>query len=81
MSLKKGDVQNFNTLKQAFNNGEVALMECKDAKTGEYRAVICAAYRDVEGHYNFVPFAEMCTENPFTQWTPPEEMKDVVITT
>ena len=40
MSLSLGDRTNFETLQEAFQNGDVALMECQLAATGEPVAVV-----------------------------------------
>jgi hypothetical protein len=37
---------NFQTLLRAAENGDLALMECSDAATGEPRYVLCAVGRD-----------------------------------
>ena len=47
-------------------------MECKDAKTGEYRAVICAADQQGE-EIVLTPFAHLCTGNPYEEYTTYEE--------
>jgi hypothetical protein len=70
MALHQADIANFETLKCAAANGDLALMECVDAATGEYRAVICAVEFDGE-EYQFVPIAEMAHTDPYTQWVPP----------
>lgn len=61
---------NFDTLQRAFDDGAIALMECKDVKTGELVAVVCAVQKngdDVE----MVPFARMFDGNPYEQVLPP----------
>jgi hypothetical protein len=70
MALKKGDKTNFATLEKACKAGHLALMECQDTDTGEYRAVICAVGYD-NGEYVFTPLGHLCTGNPFEQYTPP----------
>ena len=40
MSLSLGDRTNFDTLQQAFRNGDVALMECQFVATGKPVAVV-----------------------------------------
>lgn len=78
MALQPGDVANFETLKRAFANGDVCLMECTDAATGEYRAVICAVYTDEGAGENgedmiaTVPLATMPYGDPYELWKPPE---------
>jgi hypothetical protein len=62
---------NFETLSQAFDDGNVVLMECKDAKTGELVACICAVNRE-DKEVEFVPFARMFDGNPYEQLQPPD---------
>lgn len=71
MALQKGDIANFEVLKRAAADGNIALMECKDVKTGEYRAVICAVSH-VDGEFALVPFGHMCLGNPYEDYIPPE---------
>ena len=69
--LSKGIVQNFETLKKAFANGDVALMECFDTKENAVVAVLCAVRRhgnDIE----MVPFGKMFSGNPYEQLLPPD---------
>ena len=55
MALLPGHKQNFDTLRQAFLAGDVALMECQLVATGEPVAVICAANRQDDGAIDFAP--------------------------
>lgn len=71
MAILKGHKQNFNTLQQAFVNGDVALIECEVAATGEVVAVICAANRRSGGEIEFAPFAAMFNGNPYDMLNPP----------
>jgi hypothetical protein len=64
MALAVGHKSNFETLRQAFDAGDVALMECQLATTGEVVAVICAANRHADGEIEFVPFASLFNGNP-----------------
>ena len=50
MAIPEGFVRNFRTLLRAAENGDLALMECADAQTGEPRFVLCAVGRD-HGQY------------------------------
>lgn len=70
MALKQGDVANFETLKKAAANGDLALIESTDAKTGEYRAVIAAMGWD-GNQYLITPLGHMATGNPFEDYVPP----------
>ena len=71
MPLSAGHKQNFDTLRQAFSAGDVALMECQLAATGEPVAVICAANRLPDGDVEFAPFAMMFQDNPYEMVHPP----------
>jgi hypothetical protein len=66
MALKKGDRNNFDTLLTAARNGHLALLECQDKATGEYRAVICAVH-----HCKITPIGHLTTGNPFDIYIPP----------
>ena len=70
MALLPGHINNFETLKRAFRDGNVALVECKDATTGEYRAVICAMEHG-NGEYEMKPFGHLCNANPYFGYVPP----------
>lgn len=73
MSLTEAHKKNFDTLKKAFSNDDVALLECIDKATGNPVPVICATYEiDKPGHIVFVPFARLFTENPYDQLEPPK---------
>ena len=72
MSLSLGDRANFDTLQQAFQNGDVALMECELVATGEPVAVLCAANHHPNGDVEFAPFAMMFAGNPYEMLNPPK---------
>jgi hypothetical protein len=72
MALLKGHKQNFNTLVDAFQNGDVALMECELAATKETVAVICAVNRLPNGEIEFAPFAMLFNDNPYKLVNPPK---------
>jgi hypothetical protein len=71
MPLLPGHKANFETLRQAFLNGDAALMECELTATGVPVAVVCAANRLPDGGVEFVPFATMFNENPYEALNPP----------
>ena len=71
MSLSIGDKRNFDTLRRAFEAGDVALMECQLTATGEPVAVLCAANRHDDGSVEFAPFAMMFHGNPYEMLNPP----------
>jgi hypothetical protein len=68
MAVPEGHRNNFETLKRAFQAGDVALVECVSATTGEPAYVICMTNRDDEGSVTFVPVAKMFDENPYDEW-------------
>lgn len=72
MSLSVGCRMNFETLQQAFQNGDVALMECQLVATGEPVAVVCAANRQGDGSVEFAPFAMLFPGNPYEMLNPPQ---------
>ncbi len=78
MALKQGDVTNFQTMMSAAEHGHLALVESKDAKTGEYLALICAVYQDNSGEHHVVPFGHMNKGNPYEDYADPtaEEKSD-----
>lgn len=64
--------ENFNTLKRAFADGKVCIMDCIEKATGEHVAVICSMYqegKDIE----FTPFARFFNGNPYEMLTSPIE--------
>lgn len=71
MSIPDPTRANFNTLLRAAESGDLALMECTDATTGEPRYVICAVGFD-RGQYLFTPFGHMADGNPYDAYVPPE---------
>lgn len=60
---------NFETLKHAFQRGDVALMECFDKQEGQTVVVICAVEQGEA--IGFVPFAKFFNGNPYEQLVPP----------
>lgn len=72
MAIAKGHKRNFNTLIEAVRAGDVALMECQLAATGETAAVICAANGLPDGGADFVPFAMLFNDNPYKLVNPPD---------
>ena len=62
---------NFNTLLRAAASGDLALLECTDAATGEPRYVLCAMGRD-SGDYVMTPFGHLAPGNPYDAYLPPE---------
>jgi hypothetical protein len=71
MAVLEGHRANFNMLLRAAQNGDLALLESKDAKTGEYRALICAIAVDDQGMFNVTPFGHLCNDNPYEEYADP----------
>lgn len=72
MSISDHARANFQTLLRAAADGNLALMECTDAATGEPRYVTCGVGRD-EGDYVFTPFGHLADGNPYDAYLPPSE--------
>ena len=64
--------ENFETLLRAAADGNLALMECADALTGEPRYIICAVGRD-GAEFVFTPFGHLADGNPFDAYRPPSD--------
>ena len=60
---------NFETLLQAAQAGDLALMECTEVASGETRYVLCAVGRDA-GDYLMTPFGHLAG-NPYEAYIPP----------
>lgn len=73
--ISKGHKTMLRTLKRAFRNDDVALMECTTKDTGEKIVVLCAVEtnRDPGGktEYEFKPFAQLFNGNPYETLVPP----------
>ena len=61
---------NFETLLQAAQAGDLALMECTEVASGETRYVLCAVGRDA-GVYLMTPFGHLAPGNPYEAYIPP----------
>ena len=72
MALGIGHKKNFDTLVKAVRAGDVALMECEMAVTGETVAVMCAVVEVSAGEVEFFPFARMFNDNPYKVVSPPK---------
>lgn len=70
MAISESYKANFNTLQRAMQDGNVAIMECVDAKTGKPVIAICAVGRE-NGEYVFSPLAKMFDGDAFSELVPP----------
>lgn len=69
MSIPDHARSNFQTLLRAAGDGNLALMECADAATGQRRYVICAVGRE-GADYVFTPFGHLADGNPYDAYLP-----------
>ena len=67
---------NLETLRRAFEDDAVCLMEVVLNATGERAAAVCAAVKDAAGYVSFTPFAIMLNGNPFELLTPAQQSDD-----
>lgn len=70
MTVVQQHKPNFETLREAFENGDVALLECRLKTTGEQVAVVVAVNRESD-ELAFVPFAMMFNGDPYEMLNPP----------
>ena len=71
MAIPDGYIKNFETIKRAFANGDVALVECFDRVTKKPVYTICAVDTCEQDHRFIVPFAKMFDGNPYEELDPP----------
>ena len=72
MAIPEHARNNFNTLLRAAGDGNLALMECLDAVTGERRYVLCAVGRAEDGDFVMTPFGHLADGNPYDAYLPPD---------
>lgn len=70
MVIPKPHRRNFETLLRAAADGNLALLECTDATSGEPRYVICAVGRE-RGDFIMTPFGHLHDGDPFAAYIPP----------
>jgi hypothetical protein len=71
MTIVQQHSRNFETLREAFLNRDVALLECQLKTTGELVAVVVAVNRD-DNEFAFVPIAMMFNGNSYECLNPPK---------
>ena len=76
MSIAKGYVKNFETLKKAGQNGDLCLVDCQRVSDNTLVVLLCAAQTE-QGVTTFVPFAEMIGGNPYELYRPPAQQGEV----
>lgn len=69
--LSDGDRANFETLRRAVLQDDIALVECQRVSDGKIVAVVCAANLE-DGEISFVPLATLIEGNPYTAYRPPD---------
>ncbi|MAM11754.1 MAG: hypothetical protein CML23_15105 [Rhizobiaceae bacterium] len=70
MAISEHHRANFQTLLHAALSGDLALMECVDAVSGEPRFVVSAVGRSGD-EYLFTPFGHLHEGDPFAAYVPP----------
>ena len=70
MAIPDGYRHNFETLQLAQDNGDLALVECTDAKTGKPVYTVCAVERHHDA-YVMVPLAKLFDGDPYEELVPP----------
>ena len=75
MSIPEYARANFNTLLPAAACGDLALLECADAVTGEPRYVLCAVAQDGTD-CAITPFGHLAPGNPYEAYKPPGTSSD-----
>jgi hypothetical protein len=75
-SIPDGVIKNFEAMKRACANGDLGLIACSDAVTGEPRWVIAAMSVEGSGDVVFVPFGHMSGGNPYEEYVPPSAGAD-----
>jgi hypothetical protein len=70
MSIPDHARANFATMLRAAADRNLALVECRDAVTGETRYVICAVGAE-STEFVFTPFGHLADGNPFDAYLPP----------
>ncbi|GGN59165.1 hypothetical protein GCM10011349_39390 [Novosphingobium indicum] len=71
MAIPEPYRRNFETLLRAAADGNLALMECRDALTGVPRYVVTAVGRDGDD-FVITPFGHLQEGNPFDAYIPPD---------
>lgn len=74
MAIPDAIKTNFNSLKKAFKNGDVALLECRIRSTGESAYAICAInihrQTDCEPEIEMVPLGLIFNDDPYEMLIP-----------
>jgi hypothetical protein len=76
MAIESHITQNFQELVRAILQGDVGLMECRDAKTLEPVTIICVFQRNDDSTITTIPVASMFMSDPYEQLIPPTIASD-----
>lgn len=71
MAIALGHRKNFETLRKAFADDNVCLLECTDAKTQQPVVTLCMVNRLAGSDYEMVPVAKFFDGNPYHELLPP----------
>lgn len=70
-ALRKGDRANFETLRKACGNNDLALVSSRRKSDGADVALVCAMQHNPDGTFTPVPLAVMVEGNPFELFEDP----------
>ena len=69
--IEKGYRENFETLRRACKNDDLALVDCQDKTTGKPVRVLCAMQTEDDGEISMIPLARLFDGNPYDELNPP----------
>jgi hypothetical protein len=74
MAIPDAIKNNFHTLEQAFRNGDIALLECRNSADGEPAYAICAVnfirQSGADPEIEMIPFGLMFSSDPYEMLIP-----------
>lgn len=80
MTISAAQKVAFDAVKAAGQRGRLALMECKDSRTGKPVYAVCAIHRTPgprgEVGFEFVPVARLFDGDPYAELVPPPDPLD-----
>lgn len=71
MAIPQYITDRFKTMLLAHRNGDLAVLECQDPKTGEAVYAIVAVQQPGAGRFEMVPLGVILQGNPYDQLVPP----------
>lgn len=69
--IEPGYKHNFEILRRAARNGDLAIVACTETATGQPAVLVCAMQPESNGDTTMVPLARMFDGNPYELFTPP----------